>query len=65
MASGKSSLLSSIIGDMLYATPHLIERFGGLEKEMNKERLQLFKQELFDTRIIEAPIKLAGTISYV
>ena len=37
VGSGKSSLLSSIIGDLIYVPQDEVDRFGGLEKEASKE----------------------------
>ena len=37
VGSGKSSLLQSVIGDLLYLPPKEIERFGGLDHEGTQE----------------------------
>lgn len=43
VGSGKSSLLSALIGDMLYFDEEIIEKYGGREGETNKELLLQMK----------------------
>ena len=46
VGSGKSSLLSSIIGDLIYVPQSEVEHFGGLEKEASKEEFDELKVRL-------------------
>jgi len=47
--SGKSSILSSIIGDMLYCSPSQIEKYGGYESLMTEQAsLNSFHDDLIE-----------------
>ena len=67
VGSGKSSLLSSIIGDLIYVPQHEVDKFGGLEKEASKEEFDELKVRLLgdEFEVLDKPIKIAGTMSYV
>ena len=67
VGSGKSSLLNAIIGDMLYVPQNLIDDFGGLEHEADKESLNALKDEILGPKfkLETKPIRLGGSISYV
>ena len=67
VGSGKSSLLSSITGDMLYVPEKEIKFAGGLEKSLSKNEYEGLKASLLDLEIKEgeAPIQVNGEISYV
>ena len=53
VGSSKSSLLSSITGDMLYIPEKEIKFAGGLEKSLSKNEFEGLKASLFDLEIKE------------
>ena len=53
VGSGKSSLLSSITGDMLYVPEKEISFAGGLEKSLSTNELEGLKASLIDLKIKE------------
>lgn len=67
VGSGKTSLLQSIIGDMLYIPESEIQKLGGIDYEATQEEFDVLKNRLvneeFDQR--DPPIKIRGSISYV
>jgi ABC-type bacteriocin/lantibiotic exporter with double-glycine peptidase domain len=67
VGSGKSSILNSVFGDMLYVPKQEIEFAGGLEKELSKNEYEGLKASLFDLKIKEGqePVQVNGSISYV
>ena len=67
VGSGKSSLLSSIYGDMLYVPEKEIKFAGGLEKSLSKNEFDGLKASLFDMKVKEGeePVQVNGEISYV
>lgn len=69
VGSGKSSLLQSIIGDLIYIPQSEIDEFGGLDHEATQEELETLKKKLLDPKLLanstERPIKLRGSVSYV
>ena len=72
VGSGKSSLLSAIIGDLLYVSPGQISKYGGkygFEKEINNDdEVQHFQKDLIEnTRKMKAnpPIEINGKLAYV
>ena len=44
VGSGKSSLLSALVGDMLYFEKEAIDEVGNLETEINDEVIKKLKQ---------------------
>lgn len=73
VGSGKSSLLNALIGDLLFVSPELILKHGGVDgmkKEFKEEsEKQSFQNDLVDENCgnlgIPAPIRLDGDIAYV
>ena len=67
VGSGKSSLLHSVIGDLLYLPQKEIERFGGFDHEGTQEEYDALKNRILgdDINIEEKPIKIRGSVSYV
>ena len=67
VGAGKTSLLNSITGEMLYVPDSEIKFAGGFEKQLKKEELEGIRASLFDMKIKEGeePIKINGEISYV
>ena len=60
---GKSSLLSSIIGDMLYLPPDYVNKVT--ESSLSIEELKLVSSQLAKEKLQESPIKLSGRLCYV
>jgi len=46
VGSGKSSLLHALIGDMIYVPDDVISGAGGLEAQLDKEKLNELKKNL-------------------
>lgn len=66
VGSGKTSLFSAVIGDMIYLPEKEIEEFGGPDKCANKEGYEKFKKSLLSKECqFEAPVQLDGSLSYV
>ena len=67
VGSGKSSLLQTIIGDLIYLPVTEINNFGGFEHEGSQEEFTNLKDRLFnpDLLVLDKPIKIRGSISYV
>ena len=67
VGSGKSSMLSSIFGDMLYVPDQEIKFAGGLDKSLSKQEFEGLKASLFELKIKngEEPIQVNGSASYV
>ena len=67
VGSGKSSLLHSIIGDLIYLPQSEIDNFGGLEYEGTQEEFDQLKTNLLGGNLVvpDCPIKIKGSISYV
>lgn len=56
VGSGKSSLLSALIGDMLCATQEQIDMFGGLDKQLaDKLQIQKFQEDLISNTLKGVP----------
>ena len=73
VGSGKSSLLNTLIGDLLYVSPELISKHGGAEG-MDKEFKEEAEKESFQSDLVHEnsghltippPIRLNGDIAYV
>ena len=71
VGSGKSSLLNAVIGDLLYVSPQILDKYGqaeGHQKEMvDEEELTKFQDDLLldnENIVIEAPISISGDIAY-
>ena len=67
VGSGKSSLLNSIIGDLIYVPQDEVDKFGGLEKEASKEEFDSLKERLLGSefKVEERPIEISGSLSFV
>ena len=67
VGSGKSSLLHSIIGDLIYLPQGEIDDFGGLDHEGTQEEFDQLKSRLLGGNLVvnKKPIKIRGTLSYV
>ena len=67
VGSGKSSLLQTIIGDLIYMPQGEIDQFGGMDHEGTQEEYDLLKTRLFgeDLQVNEKPIKIKGSVAYV
>ena len=67
VGSGKSSLLSALIGDMIYVPDEEIEAFGGLEKEAKPKAFSKLKKRVLGPNftVDEKPITINGRVSYV
>ncbi len=66
VGSGKTSLLSAIIGEMIFLPENEIENFGGVEKIAQKEELDTLRKRLLAKDVVfNAPVKVDGKLSYV
>ena len=66
VGSGKSSLLSSVIGDLIYVSDKQIADFGGLEKLGSSDDFKKLKKTVLETEVTgEKPIQIKGELSYV
>ena len=64
---GKTSLFTSVIGDMIYLPEEVISEFGGPEKMGKKADYKALKDKVLskEFRPKEAPVKVDGSLSYV
>ena len=65
VGSGKSSLLNSVIGDLIYISDDQIADFGGMQKTASDEDFERLKKTCLSAEHSEAPIQIKGSISYV
>ena len=71
VGSGKSSLLSAIIGDLLYVSPSLVKKYGendGFTKIIDDDKSEKFQEDLIEgieEMTGEPPIHVDGNLSYV
>ncbi len=66
VGSGKSSLLSAIIGDMIYLPRKEIDVFGGESVMKKKADFDVLKKRLLSPEFeFTSPIKVDGSLSYV
>ena len=66
VGSGKSSLLNSIIGDLIYVSDEDIKAYGGLDKVGTDTELDDFKNKVITKEVVgEAPIQIKGSLSFV
>ena len=67
LGSGKSSLISSVIGDMIFVPENEITVAGGQSgRKLTKDELQSLRHNLLnDVKIKDSPVKLGSSISYV
>ena len=66
VGSGKSSLLSAIIGDMIYLPRKEIEVFGGESVMKKKADFDVLKKRLLSPEFeFTSPVKVDGSLSYV
>jgi ABC-type nitrate/sulfonate/bicarbonate transport system ATPase subunit len=66
VGSGKSSLLSAIIGDMIYLPRNEIDVFGGEEKMKKKADFDVLRKRLLAPEFeFRSPVLVDGSLSYV
>lgn len=67
VASGKSSLLHAIIGDLIHVPDEEVANMGGFNKEVPDNAINNMRKRLLapDFSIERAPVEIAGDISYV
>lgn len=66
VGSGKSSLFSAVIGDMIHIPEKQIEQFGGFDKMAKKEQFDKLKKEILAKDFkFEPPVELDGSLAYV
>lgn len=66
VGSGKSSLLSAIIGDMIYLPRKEIDVFGGESVMKKKADFDVLKKRLLSPEFeFTSPVKVDGSLSYV
>lgn len=66
VGSGKSSLLSAIIGDMIYLPTKEIDVFGGETVLKTKADFETLKNRLLSPNFeFEPPVFVDGSLSYV
>ena len=67
IGSGKSSLLQSVVGDLIYVPQAEIDHFGGLDREASQEEFDELKGRVLseDFNIEKKPIMVRGSVSYV
>lgn len=71
MGSGKTSLLKSVIGDLIYLADHEITSlgFGGADVELDEKQLDTWKKrilapEYYDS-VVDKPIRIDGKLAFV
>jgi ABC-type bacteriocin/lantibiotic exporter with double-glycine peptidase domain len=66
VGSGKSSLFSAMIGDMIYLPQKEIDTFGGVDKEAKKDDFDTLRKRLLSKDLkFDSPVKVDGSMSYV
>ena len=69
IGSGKSSLISSILGEMLYVPQNEINVFGGLEKELDDKEIDQLNHALYNLEDVkddaQYAIQINSSISWV
>ena len=66
VGSGKTSLLNSIIGDMIYVSDDMVKKIGGIDARISHEKCASIQNELLYNKDKQEPaIKTRGSISYV
>lgn len=66
VGSGKSSLLSAIIGDMIYLPRKEIDVFGGETIMKKKDDFDILRKRLLAPEFeFQSPVKVDGSLSYV
>ena len=65
--AGKSSLLSAVIGDMIFVPDAEIHAFGGLDQQGDKDSFDQLRQRVLGPGFtaVKKPIQVSGSISYV
>lgn len=51
VGAGKSSLLNSVIGDLLYVSDQQVSDFGGIDKEGSPEEFDTLKKTVLETEV--------------
>ena len=66
VASGKSSLLRALIGDLLYADHALVDKYDS-GKILEQEELSKIQKDLINSmnELQKAPIEVNGRLAYV
>ena len=67
VGSGKTSLLNSIVGEMLHVPEEEINFAGGLDQKLSQTELDAMEAALFDLKVKEGkePVRINGSLSYV
>ena len=67
VGSGKSSLLQSIVGDLIHIPESEIIEFGGVDHDASQEQFDNLRKRLLSPsfNVVDKPIKIKGSISYV
>ena len=65
--AGKSSLINTIVGNLMYIPKSEIDVFGGLERVASQGELDTIKERLLNQNfeVGEKPIKITGSLSFV
>lgn len=71
VGSGKSSLLSALIGDLLPVPDHILKSYmgsEGFEKELSQKEVESFQSDLINhcqkLEKDDAPVRINGSIAY-
>ena len=68
VGSGKSSLLSTILGEMIYLPDKEIDYIGDRTRKISSSELKALEHNLFQEDFsadLTSPVGIAGTLSYV
>ena len=69
VGSGKTSLLKSIVGDLIYLAEDEIARCGGRDAELEETQLDALRKKILAPEYFESeankPIKIDGKVAYV
>jgi len=65
--SGKSSLMKALVGELMNIPQKEIDFIGDQDREMSYQECKALEETLLRTSFDkqEAPVKLAGSVSYV
>lgn len=65
IGSGKSSLLNSIFGEMVFVSDEQLSEFGSMDSQFKAEEFIQMQKEIVKTAIVKPPVIRRGTVSYV